>query len=117
MQRSCVSTRILRRITLKITFLQVERKRGKHRTLVSRDEMFPRGKRVTSQTKQVVCNVYSCFEKQAKKGGLTIGPLSRTVKATGLSRATVMPIRSEKGRIQEGLVFATLSHTHKCCQA
>lgn len=64
-------------------------------------------RRVRSGTKNVVCNVYSYFEEQAKKGGVTISPLIRTVKATGLSRATVLRIRREKRRLAEDDQFAT----------
>ena len=69
--------------------------------------MFRRGRRVRSETKKVVCNVYSYFEKQAKKGGVTISALICTVKAMGLSRATVTRIRCEQGRLSEDEEFAS----------
>lgn len=68
--------------------------------------MFQQGRRVRSETKTVVCNVYSYFEKQAKKGGVSNSPLSRTVEATGLSRPTVIRIRREQRRLSED-EFAT----------
>ena len=63
---------------------------------MQRNIMFRRGRRVRSETKTVVCNVFSYFEKQAKKGRITSSPLIRTVHATGLSRTTVIRIRRER---------------------
>ena len=37
------------------------------------------------RNKKVVCNVFTYFEKQAKKGRVTSSPLIRTVKVTRLS--------------------------------
>ena len=61
-------------------------------------KMSLQGRRVRSQKKKVLCNIYNDFEKQAKKGGVTIRFLIRTAKATGLSRATVVRIRRKQRR-------------------
>jgi hypothetical protein len=43
----------------------------------------PRGKRYSSQTKNVLMRVMDYFEKSEKKGGCT-SAIDRTCKATGL---------------------------------
>ena len=51
-----------------------------------------KGKRVRSDTKAVVCNVYDYFEKESKKNKKIhqgIVKLKKTVDATGLSKRTV----------------------------
>ena len=69
--------------------------------------MFSRGRRVKSQTKKVVCNVFAYFERQAKKARVSSSPLIRTVKATGLSRATIIRIKREQRRLPEDVEFSS----------
>ena len=69
--------------------------------------MFSRGRRVKSQTKKVVCNVLAYFERQAKKARVSSSPLIRTVKATGLSRATIIRINREQRRLPEDVEFSS----------
>ena len=66
-----------------------------------------RGKRLRSQTKEVVLNVYRYFEKQAKKGKICCSSLERTSKATGLSRSAVSCLRGEKEALGEDEEFST----------
>ena len=54
----------------RLRFYRFERRRGRHHTLAFHNKMFPLSELVLSQTKQVVCNVYSYLEKQVKKGGV-----------------------------------------------
>ena len=69
--------------------------------------MFHKGRRVKSETKIVVCSVFSYFDKLAKKTRFATSPLLRTVKATGLSRATVIRIRREQRMLPEDGEFPT----------
>ena len=62
-------------------------------------------RRVKSETENVVCNVFAYVERQAKKARVSSSPLIRTVKATGLSRATVTRIEREQSRLLEGVEF------------
>ena len=62
-------------------------------------------RRVTSQTKKVVCNVFAYLERQAKKAKVSSSPLIRTVKVTGLSRATMIRIKRELRRLPEDVEF------------
>ena len=48
----------------------------------------PTGKRLKSQTKEVVVHVYDYFEELSRCKH-TQGPLKRTADATGLSRASI----------------------------
>ena len=69
--------------------------------------MLKKGKRIRSQTKEVVCSVYSYFEKQSRKTGISTAPLYRTAQATGISRTTITRIRHERRGLQEGEKFTT----------
>ena len=70
--------------------------------VIQRNSMFQRGILVTKERKQnVVCNVFAYIVKQAKKGRVKSSPLIRTVKATGVSRATLIPFRREKRQLPE----------------
>ena len=58
------------------------------------------GKRVRSDTKAVVCNIYDYFERESmknKKIHQGIVKLKKTVDATGLSKCTVVCYRG--GRV------------------
>ena len=55
----------------------------------------PTGKRLKSQTKEVVANVYDYFE-QLSRCKRTQGPLKRKADPTGLSRARFKRLREEK---------------------
>ena len=55
------------------------------------------GKRLRSDTKAVVCNVYDYFERESKKIHQGIMKLKKkTMDATGLSKHTVDVILAEK---------------------
>lgn len=69
--------------------------------------MFRRGKRVRAETKTVAFNVYKYFKAQLRKGGISTSALHRTVKATGLSRSTIVRIVGDKRRLQENEDFPT----------
>ena len=56
-----------------------------------------RGKRLRSQTKEVVANVYDYFE-EASRRQRTQGPLKRTCDGTGVSRTSIKRLRKEKAR-------------------
>ena len=64
-----------------------------------------RGKRVRSQTKEVVANVYDYFE-EASRRQRTQGPLKRTCDATGVPRTSIKRLRKEKADVG-GAVFST----------
>ena len=76
--------------------------------------MFRRGRRVKSETKNVVCSVFAYFERQAKKARVSSSPLIRTVKATGLSRATVTRIEREQRQLPEGFEFRDTVSAFSC---
>ena len=48
-----------------------------------------KGKRVRSDTKAVVCNVYDYFERESKKNKRIVKLKKKMVDATGLSKRTV----------------------------
>ena len=54
-----------------------------------------RSKRLRSQTKEVVANVYDYFEEASRHQG-TQGPLKRTCDATGVSRTSIKRLWKEK---------------------
>ena len=85
-----------------------EAKRGKLLHVVIQQKQYV-PMRYTSKegNEKVVCNVFTYFKKQAKKGRVTSSPLVRTVKATGLSRATVIRIRREQKLLPEDGEFPT----------
>ena len=47
--------------------------------------VFCHSEQVSSELKEVVCNVYPYFKEQSIKSGVSIGSLSPTADATGLS--------------------------------
>ena len=55
----------------------------------------PTGKRLKSQTNEVVVHVYDYLEELSRYK-CTQGPLKRTADATGLSRASIKRLRKEK---------------------
>ena len=55
----------------------------------------PTGKRLKSQTKEVVAHVYDYFE-QLSRCKRTQGPLKKKGDVTGLSRASIKRLREEK---------------------
>ena len=55
----------------------------------------PTGKRLKSQTKEVVANMYDYFE-ELSRCKRTQGPLKRKADATGLSRAIIKRLPKEK---------------------
>ena len=67
--------------------------------------LFRRGRRARTETKNVVCNVFTYFERQAKKVRVSSSLLIRTVKATGLCRGTVTRTEREHSRLPEGAEF------------
>ena len=64
-----------------------------------------RGKRVRTQTKEVVANVYDYFE-EASRCQRTQGPLKRTCDAKGVSRTSIKRLRKEKAHTG-GAAFST----------
>ena len=64
--------------------------------------------------KNVVCNVFAYFERQAKKARVSSSPLFRTVKATGLSRATVTGIKREQRQLSKGVEFCSTTSAFSC---
>ena len=71
----------------------------------SRSCEMQRGKRLRSQTKEVVSNVYDYFE-EASRRQRTQGALKRTSDATGVSRTSIKRLRKERADIG-GAVFST----------
>lgn len=69
--------------------------------------MFRKGKRIRSQTKEVICSVYNFLENHSKKARISANLLERTAKATSVSRRTVARIRHEKTGLHHGESFAT----------
>ena len=75
------------------------------------DHVFPRvredtkGKRLRSQTKEVVANVYDYFEELHRRQR-TQGPLKRTADATGVSCASIKRLWKEKADTG-GAAFST----------
>lgn len=68
----------------------------------------PKGKRVRSSAKNIICNVYDYFERQNKKQKTTTTPklCKKTADATGYSERTVNCVLKEK-RGLEGGSFST----------
>ena len=64
-----------------------------------------RGKRLRSQTKEVVANVYDYFEEASRCQG-TQGPLKRTCDATAVSRTSIKRLWKEKAD-PGGAAFST----------
>ena len=64
-----------------------------------------RGKRLRSQTKEVVANVYDYFE-ELHRNQHTQGPLKRTADAIGVSCASIKRLRKEKADTG-GAAFST----------
>ena len=68
--------------------------------------MASKGKRVRSDTKFIVCNLYDYFERESQKnmkvhqGGVKLK--KKTVDATGLSKRTVDAILAEKRSLGGG---------------
>ena len=64
-----------------------------------------RGKRLRSQTKEVVANVYDYFE-EASRGQGTLGPLKRICDATWVSRTSIKRLWKKKAD-PGGAAFST----------
>ena len=64
-----------------------------------------RGKRLRSQTKKVVANVYDYFEEASRHQG-TQGPLKRTCDVTGVSCTSIKRLWKEKAD-PGGAAFST----------
>ena len=64
-----------------------------------------RRKRLRSQTKEVVANVYDYFEESSRRQR-TQGPLKRTFDATGVSRTSIKRLWKEKAD-PGGAAFST----------
>ena len=64
-----------------------------------------KGKRLRSDTKAVVCNIYDYFERESKNKKLHQGIVKlkkKMVDATGLSKCTVDVILAEKCSLRDG---------------
>ena len=72
----------------------------------------PKGKRVRSDSKNIICNVFDYFEGQSKKQKAITPPklCKKTAEATGYSERTVNRVLSEK-RSLEGGSFSSQSAT------
>ena len=70
-----------------------------------------RCKRLRSQTKEVVANVYDYFEEASRRHG-TQGPLKRTCDATGVSRTSIKRLWKEKDD-PGGAVYSTPTKTYR----
>ena len=58
-------------------------------TLIAHKNISARtGKRVSSETKTVMCNIYNYFNKLSSKGGIVISCVIRTIKAAMVIRTT-----------------------------
>ena len=64
----------------------------KHGNKARVSNIFQRRKQIRSEGKIVICNVYSYSEEESSKDGITVSPLSHTVKATGLCQTTIVRI-------------------------
>ena len=58
----------------------------------------PKGKRINSTSKQIICNVYDYFENESKKRKGSVLPKlgKKTSEATGYCKQTVERIIAEK---------------------
>ena len=74
----------------------------------------PKGKRVRSSSKTIICNVYSYFEKQSTKFKSTVPPklCKKTADATGFSEHAVNRVVAEKREL-EGSCFPSPSKRYK----
>ena len=63
--------------------------------IFSRAREDTKGKRLRSQTKEVVANAYEYFE-ELNRCQQTQGPLKQTADATGVSCASIKKLRKEK---------------------
>ena len=74
----------------------------------------PKGKRVRSSSKTIICHVYSYFEKQSTKSKSTVPPklCKKTADATGLFERTVNRVVAEKREL-EGSCFPSPSKRYK----
>ena len=60
----------------------------------------PKGKRVKSTSKSIICNVHDYFDRQSKKHKSTPPKLSKkTAEATGFSECTVNHVLLEKRKL------------------
>ena len=68
----------------------------------------PKGKRINSTSKQIICNVYDYFENESKKRKGSVLPKlgKKTSEATGYCKRTVERIIAEK-RKMEGAEFTS----------
>ena len=68
----------------------------------------PKGKRINSTSKQIICNVYDYFENESKKHKGSVLPKSRkkTSEANGYCKQTVERIIMEKRKL-EGAEFTS----------
>ena len=109
MRRSCAASSLLRTNTFLITCSGVATKFDVQtsRWNPAKNKMFWKGKRLRSQTKEVICGVYSYLESQAKRARKSSRVLERTAKATTVSRRTVARIRQEQKRLRDGDSFAS----------
>ena len=68
----------------------------------------PKGKRIDSTSKQIICNVYDYFENESKKRKGSVLPKlgKKTSETTGYCKRTVERIIAEKRKL-EGAEFTS----------
>ena len=74
----------------------------------------PKGKRINSTSKQIICNVYDYFENESKKRKGSVLPKlgKKTSEATGYCKRTVERIIVEKRKL-EGAEFTSPQKRYK----
>ena len=73
-----------------------------------------RGKRLRSQTKEAVANVFDYFKEASRCQG-TQGPLKRTCDATGVSRISIKRLWKKKAD-PGGAAFSTPTKRYRFCR-
>ena len=108
MRQSCAASSILHSNTSLITCSGIATKFDVQtsRWNSAKNKMFWKGKRLRSQTKEVICGVYGYLESQAKRARISYRVLERTAKATTVSRRTVARIWQEQKQLRDGDRFA-----------
>ena len=74
----------------------------------------PKGKRISSAVKKVICNVYEYFEKESRKHKGSVYPKfgKKTADATGYCKGTVERVVGEKRNL-DGKAFTSPAKRYK----
>ena len=81
----------------------IVKSRARHIMLRDPGEKMAKGKRVRSQTKEVVCRVHDYFEELGKRSRVS-APVQRAADATGYSRASVKRFTRERRKSRDGSI-------------